>query len=216
LIASVRGEILPLPAGLERVTCPPGKVALMVAEPAKEDAGILLADNEFELPDIGRVFAVGPDIEDLEIGDVVVYAPAAGKFIEWFLDVVPLACFLGSESENGVSVPVPYDFHALGKLVFEGETMKLKPLGRNMLIARSGYAETYAGLVLPDGVGNRDGSARVIEVGAKCKERKPGDEIIYKAGAIVPLDLPKQYADAYGVADGCLAFCPEDDVLAVL
>lgn len=214
--ASLRGVLQPLPDGLaSRIKCPNGKVAVMVADQAKEENGLYLADNELELPDIGRVFGVGDDIEDIAIGDAILCAPAAGKYIEWFLDEVPLACFLGDESDNGVSVTVPYDYHCLALVGEEGD-MTLTPIGRNMLIARSGYAETFGDLHLPEGVGNRDGSAKVLAIGNGCEERKVGERVVYRAGAIVPLDLDPKWAEAYGVPHGCLAFCPESAVMTVI
>lgn len=185
----------------------------MVADAQEvSDEGIYLPDElvTMELPDWGRVFAVGADIEDLSVGDVVICAPGAGKFIEHFLDLVPLAQFLGDESEGGVSVPVGYDYHALGRL----EEMTLTPLGGNVLIERSGYAEMIGELHVPDDYGNRDGVATVLEVGAKVSGCKPGDRVVYRAGGIVPLDLPKRFEEAYGAKAGTLAFMPETAILS--
>lgn len=176
------------------------------------DDGILLPDElvTMDLPDYGRVFAVGADIEDLSVGDVVICAPGAGKFIEHFLDLVPLAQFLGDESEGGISIPVSYDYHALGRV----DEMTLKPLRKNILIERSSYAEKIGDLHVPDDFGNRDGVATILEVGEQVEGYKPGDRVVYRAGAIVPLDLPSKFEEAYGAKKGTLAFMPDTAVLS--
>ena len=51
--------------------------------PEKTDSGLLLPEEAREKMTVGRVIAVGPDVEHVEAGDRVIYRNYAGTDIEW-------------------------------------------------------------------------------------------------------------------------------------
>ena len=62
-----------------------GEMALLEMEnaPEKTESGLLLPEEAREKMNVGKVVAVGPDVEGLNLDDRVIYRQYSGTKVEW-------------------------------------------------------------------------------------------------------------------------------------
>lgn len=64
---------------------PMGEMVLLEMEnaPEKTESGLLLPEEAREKMNVGKVVAVGPDVEGLNLDDRVIYRQYSGTKVEW-------------------------------------------------------------------------------------------------------------------------------------
>ena len=64
---------------------PMGEMVLLEMEnaPEKTESGLLLPEEARETMNVGKVVAIGPDVEGLNLDDRVIYRQYSGTKVEW-------------------------------------------------------------------------------------------------------------------------------------
>ncbi|RPG73296.1 MAG: co-chaperone GroES [Euryarchaeota archaeon TMED192] len=64
---------------------PMGEMVLLEMEnaPEKTESGLLLPEEAREKMNVGKVVAIGPDVEGLNLDDRVIYRQYSGTKVEW-------------------------------------------------------------------------------------------------------------------------------------
>lgn len=192
----------------------PGKVMVAMVCVRERVGALLLTDEEAgrTRPDVGWVVGVGAGVS-LAVGDLVVVDPYAGKWIEgccgW-----GLVRFFGDESVDGV-VTIPPWWDQVVAVMETGE--RIRPTGTNVLIGiRPVDVVSEGGILIPDFARQREGTARVLEVGSLVTEVAVGDEVVYHMGGLQKVEYGRDVARAYGIDEGDLGLLDQENIYCVI
>lgn len=191
-------------ANLEAVV---GKVVVEMLPEARQIGLIQLPDNVQGVlrPDVGVVLAVGPGVDDLEPGDMVVVRPYDGTWVEGF------ECD-GYKAKGQVRIYGayhPYSGESLRCDWSESIPVRIREeqmlaVSNNVIIRRTPLIQQQSGLLLPDAEKYRDCMATVVSIGAKALVDVPGGRV--EEGDTI-------HYDATGVLD--FAFKDDPDLAVI-
>ena len=81
---------------------PMGEMVLLEMEnaPEKTESGLLLPEEAREKMNVGKVVAIGPDVEGLNLDDRVIYRQYSGTKVEWARNRIHVNKIRRSSSEG--------------------------------------------------------------------------------------------------------------------
>lgn len=84
-----------------------GTKILVLRDPVQEQVGLLLTEEVRRPPKTGTVVAVGPKVDDVVVGDRVVFHEYAGHFLETSQDLSQSDLIVMRDSDELLAVRLP-------------------------------------------------------------------------------------------------------------